>query len=54
MSNRQEQLRKFLDAMIDDNSEQAQVHFHGYLEDRMKNIVNPQEDRELDTETDDE
>ena len=41
---RKEELRNFLDAMVDDNKEQAQVHFHNYLEDRMKGMVNPQMD----------
>lgn len=43
-----EELRNFLDSMVDDNSEQAQVHFHNYLEDKMKNIVNPVSDEESD------
>lgn len=38
---RKEELRNMLDAMVDDNQEQAQVHFHNYLEDRMKGIINP-------------
>lgn len=38
---RKEELRSFLDSMVDGNQEQAQVHFHNYLEDKMKNIVNP-------------
>ncbi len=44
MSDKKEELRSFLDAMVDDNSEQAQVHFHSYLEDKMKNVINPQPD----------
>lgn len=54
MTDRKEELRSFLDNMIDDNTEQAQVHFHNYLEDRMKSIVNPQEiDDDAGSETDD-
>ena len=44
---RKEELRAFLDSMVDDNQEQAQVHFHNYLEDRMKSMVNPQMDVEV-------
>ncbi len=50
-TNRKEELRNFLDAMVDDNQEQAGVHFHNYLEDRMKGIVNPAVS--LDAEADD-
>lgn len=44
---RKEELRAFLDSMVDDNQEQAQVHFHNYLEDRMKSMVNPEMEVEL-------
>lgn len=40
MSDRKTELRNFLDAMVDSNTDQAQVHFHNYLEDRMKSIIN--------------
>jgi hypothetical protein len=54
MSNKEE-LAKFLDQMIDDNSEQAQVHFHSYLEDKMKGIINPAAaEPDLEDEQDDE
>lgn len=43
-----EELRNFLDSMVSDNSEQAQVHFHSYLEDKMRSIVNPTSDVESD------
>ena len=48
-----EELRNFLDSMVDDNPEQAQVHFHNYLEDRVKGIVNPQVDVEISDEDSD-
>lgn len=44
MPDKKEELRSFLDAMVDDNTEQAQVHFHSYLEDKMKGIISPQSD----------
>lgn len=50
---RKKQLRDFLDSMVDGNQEQAQVHFHNYLEDKMKGIVNPQVDAEDDLEVTD-
>ncbi len=34
-------LKDMLDSMIDDNSEQAETDFHSYLEDKMKEVVNP-------------
>lgn len=51
MSDKKEELRNFLDAMVDDNQEQAQVHFHSYLEDKMKDTLNPQPE-ELEVEDD--
>jgi hypothetical protein len=48
-----EDLRKFLDAEIDGNGEQAQVHFHNYLEDKMKSILNPSAVEVEDSESDD-
>lgn len=53
MSDKKEELRNFLDAMVDDNSEQAQVHFHSYLEDKMKDILHPQPDELEDDDVDD-
>lgn len=34
-------LNDMLDSIIDKNSEQAEVHFHGYLEDKMREVLNP-------------
>lgn len=34
-------LNDMLDSLIDTNSDQAQVHFHDYLEDKMKEVLNP-------------
>ena len=39
-------LKDMLDSMIDDNSEQAETDFHSYLEDKMKDVVNPVADVE--------
>lgn len=39
MSVDKDKLRDMLDSLIDDNPEQAQVHFHSYLEDKMKEKV---------------
>lgn len=36
-----EKLRDMLDAMIDQNAEQAQVNFHSYLEDKMREVLHP-------------
>lgn len=36
-----DKLRDMLDAIIDDKGEQAQVAFHGYLEQKMKDMLNP-------------
>lgn len=41
-------LKDMLDSMIDDNSEQAETDFHSYLEDKMKEVVNPVADVEKD------
>ncbi len=38
-----EKLRNMLDSLIDSNSDQAQVDFHGYLEDKMKEVLSPEE-----------
>ena len=44
-----EKLRDVLDALIDDNSEKAQVDFHSYLSDKMKDSM---QDDEESSETD--
>lgn len=36
-------LNDMLDALINKNNEQAEVHFHDYLEDKMKEVLNPEE-----------
>lgn len=36
-----DKLRAMVDALVDDNAEQAQVDFHGYLEDKMREKINP-------------
>ncbi len=38
-----QKLRDMLDSLIDQNSDQAQVDFHGYLEDKMKEVLSPEE-----------
>ncbi len=35
-----QKLRDMLDSLIDQNSEQAQVDFHTYLEDKMREVLN--------------
>lgn len=37
-----DKLQSMLDALIDSKDEQAQVHFHNYLEDKMKEVLHPQ------------
>ena len=39
-----DKLRYMIDALVDDNSEQAEVDFHQYLEDKMKEVIHPVED----------
>ena len=34
-----EKIRSMLDNLINDNSEQAQVDFHDYLQDKMKDVI---------------
>lgn len=34
-------LNDMLDALIDKNPEQAQVQFHSYLEDKMREVLQP-------------
>ena len=38
-----DKLRDMLDSLIDDNNDQAQVHFHGYLEDKMRDMLRPED-----------
>ena len=37
-----DKLRDMLDAIIDDNSEKAQVDFHSYVTDKMKDTLQPE------------
>lgn len=46
-----DKLKSMLDNMIDGKSEQAQVDFHDYLQDKMKATINPQE---VEVEVDDD
>lgn len=39
-----EKLRDMLDNLIDDKSEQAQVDFHDYLGDKMKEVLDDDTD----------
>ena len=47
-------LNDMLDALIDKNPEQAQVEFHGYLEDKMRDVLNPAADVEVEVEVKDD
>lgn len=49
-------LDDMLDALINKKDEQAEVHFHDYLEDKMKEVLNPgaEADAEADVKVDDE
>ncbi len=38
-----DKLQAMLDSLIDNKDEQAQVHFHSYLEDKMKEVLHPAE-----------
>ena len=49
-----EKLRDMLDALIDDNSEKAQVDFHSYLNDKMKETMQGEEEPSTDDEVADE
>lgn len=44
-----DKLRDMLDALIDDNSEKAQVDFHAYVTNKMKDAIN---DTSSETEND--
>lgn len=46
-----DKLRNMLDAIVDDNNDQAQVDFHGYLENKMREIINPAEEVKDDDDT---
>lgn len=37
-----EKLKDMLDAIIDDNSEKAEVDFHEYLGGKMRDAINPE------------
>lgn len=41
-----DKLQAMLDSLIDSKDEQAQVHFHSYLEDKMKDVLHPEVDKE--------
>lgn len=43
-------LNDMLDSLIDDKDEQAEVHFHGYLEDKMKGVMQPEVEVEVEDE----
>jgi len=47
-----ETLGKVLDNLINDKGEQAEVHFHDYLQGKMQEVIHG--DEELDTTTDEE
>jgi hypothetical protein len=54
MSDRTEELKQFLDNMIDGNAEQAEVHLHSYVADKMRSIVKPPVEPDQEANTDDE
>ena len=41
-----EKLNDMLDSLIDNKDEQAEVNFHNYLEDKMKDVMQPVVDSE--------
>jgi hypothetical protein len=41
-----EKLNDMLDSLIDKKDEEAQIHFHNYLEDKMKEVLRPEVDDE--------
>ena len=43
-----EKLRDMLDSIIDDNSEKAAVDFHGYVTDKMKDVLDINTDADED------
>ncbi len=42
-----EQLGNMLDNLIDDKSDQAEVHFHDYLQGKMQEVINGTDDDEV-------
>ena len=49
-----DKLRDMLDSIIDDNDEKAQVDFHSYVTDKMKDTLDLNPEEEEAEETDDE
>ena len=45
-----EKLRDMVDSLIDDNSEKAAVDFHGYVTDKMKDVLDINTDEEEEVE----
>lgn len=41
MADDNKKLNDMLDSLIDKKDDQAQVHFHSYLEDKMKDVLTP-------------
>ena len=41
-----EQLDKMLDSLINDKNEQAEIHFHDYLQDKMQEVIHGEADVE--------
>ena len=39
-----EKLRAMLDNIIDDKGEQAQIEFHSYLQDKMQEVMNGEQE----------
>lgn len=50
-----DKLRDMLDNLVNDNNDQAQVNFHNYLEDKMKEVLNPDAvDADVETKSDED
>ncbi len=49
-----DQLGKMLDNLINKKGEQAEVHFHDYLQGKMQEVIHGDEDISDDTNTTDE
>lgn len=49
-----DKLRDMLDSIIDDNDEKAQVDFHSYVTDKMKDTINVNRDDDDEVVEDDE
>ena len=43
-------LKDMLNSIVDKNNEQAQVFFHDYLEDKMRDVLKPVVDAETDVD----